>query len=921
MAVMRFTINMDIQIIILGIWTKQCDAVELLQPSTHITSSVKTMSKAPGNVPRPAPVSVAPVPAFKSTAAPVAAKSAGWQLTNAAASGFQKAAPNTGHITSASGHVSNSSIQYGAKAPPANAMSRQAPQPHPKDQDTLVQRAEHIPAGTRTPMCGHCKMVISSIQYGAKAPPANAMSRQAPQPHPKDQDTLVQRAEHIPAGTRTPMCGHCKMVIRGPFLVAMGKSWHPEEFTCAHCKNSLADTGFVEEKGSVYCEHCYEEFFAPTCGRCQRKIIGEIINALKQTWHVHCFLCTSCHQPIRNNVFHLEDGEPYCEQGPFLVAMGKSWHPEEFTCAHCKNSLADTGFVEEKGSVYCEHCYEEFFAPTCGRCQRKILGEIINALKQTWHVHCFLCTSCHQPIRNNVFHLEDGEPYCEQERLKNKMDDQLVLLSDDAESKMPVAQLSLSAELMPLMQQATAVLQVLWPMVHTERRSIYDEQPTVLPAAPPVHPDFLGPFLVAMGKSWHPEEFTCAHCKNSLADTGFVEEKGSVYCEHCYEKFFAPTCGRCQRKIIGEIINALKQTWHVHCFLCTSCHQPIRNNVFHLEDGEPYCEQERLKNKMDDQLVLLSDDAESKMPVAQLSLSAELMPLMQQATAVLQVLWPMVHTERRSIYDEQPTVLPAAPPVHPDFLYELQSTWAHPATAVAVSRPMDSLYRVSDADKLGLTHFPPVEASIAALVQPANLSLLSKDAACPNKQCRVTEVILKKAYTISAFSARLGSYNSILVAYQAHLIWAIAETHKSLSLQLDELCLILRNVLRLSKLSGQAIGRNLASLVAAHRQLWLSRARVLDGDKTALLDAPVTPGRTFGPAVDKMLQQSQRARKSTRELVHLLPKCPPPPCKPAAQWHPRPQLQKKPAPHNRVLRITHAIFTLYSRYIHIKNCK
>lgn len=65
------------------------------------------------------------------------------------------------------------------------------------------------------------------------------------------------------------VCSH-----RGPFLVAMGKAWHPEEFNCAHCRTSLADIGFVEEQGSVYCEHCYEEFFAPTCGRCQGKILG-----------------------------------------------------------------------------------------------------------------------------------------------------------------------------------------------------------------------------------------------------------------------------------------------------------------------------------------------------------------------------------------------------------------------------------------------------------------------------------------------------------------------------------------------------------------------------------------------------------------------------------------------------------------------
>lgn len=67
-------------------------------------------------------------------------------------------------------------------------------------------------------------------------------------------------------------------------------------------------------------------------------------------------------------------------RGPFLVALGKSWHPEEFNCAHCKNTMAYIGFVEEKGALYCELCYERFFAPECGRCQRKILGVSIRDL-------------------------------------------------------------------------------------------------------------------------------------------------------------------------------------------------------------------------------------------------------------------------------------------------------------------------------------------------------------------------------------------------------------------------------------------------------------------------------------------------------------------------------------------------------------
>lgn len=51
----------------------------------------------------------------------------------------------------------------------------------------------------------------------------------------------------------------------------------------------------------------------------------EVINALKQTWHVYCFLCACCQQPIRNNTFHLEDGEPYCEQGEWRWLWTVHW--------------------------------------------------------------------------------------------------------------------------------------------------------------------------------------------------------------------------------------------------------------------------------------------------------------------------------------------------------------------------------------------------------------------------------------------------------------------------------------------------------------------------------------------------------------------------------------------------------------------
>ncbi|XP_029940792.1 PDZ and LIM domain protein 5b isoform X3 [Salarias fasciatus] len=211
--------------------------------------------------------------------------------------------------------------------------------------------------------------------FGKVSTPApRGPDRPTPQPHPQDLNSLVQRAEHIPAGTRTPMCNKCNNVIRGPFLVAMGKSWHPEEFTCDHCHSSLAENGFVEEQGRVFCERCYEQFFAPTCARCNQKILGEVMNALKQTWHVTCFVCVACQNPITGNRFHMEDGQPYCEMDyynmfgtnchgcdfpieagdKYLDALGYTWHDTCFVCTVCSTNLEGQPYFSKKDKPLCK---------------------------------------------------------------------------------------------------------------------------------------------------------------------------------------------------------------------------------------------------------------------------------------------------------------------------------------------------------------------------------------------------------------------------------------------------------------------------------------------------------------------------------------------------------------------------------------
>ncbi|CAI5655026.1 unnamed protein product [Oreochromis niloticus] len=232
----------------------------------------------------------------------------------------------------------------------------------------LPQAAPPPPAYIPNPSpAGHAAPIPAPIT------PSPGPMTSSPAPFPPVARGVAQRAERFAASSRTPLCGACNSVIRGPFLVALGRSWHPEEFNCHYCHMSLADVSFVEEQNNVYCENCYEEFFAPTCARCNTKIMGEVMHALRQTWHTTCFVCAACGKAFGNSLFHMEDGEPYCEKDYIALFSTK--------CHGCD-------FPVEAGDKF------------------------IEALGHTWHDTCFVCAVCHVNLEGQPFYSKKDKPLC-----------------------------------------------------------------------------------------------------------------------------------------------------------------------------------------------------------------------------------------------------------------------------------------------------------------------------------------------------------------------------------------------------------------------------------------------------------------------------------------------------------------------------
>ncbi|KAI4502326.1 hypothetical protein M0802_002238 [Mischocyttarus mexicanus] len=176
-------------------------------------------------------------------------------------------------------------------------------------------------------------------------------------------------------GSRVPLCAHCNSYVRGPFITALGQIWCPEHFVCVNtqCRRPLQDIGFVEEKGQLYCEYCFEKFIAPSCNKCNNKIKGDCLNAIGKHFHPECFNCSYCGKLFGNSPFFLEEGLPYCEA---------DWN-ELFTtkCFAC-------GFPVEAGDRWVE------------------------ALNNNYHSQCFNCTMCKKNLEGQSFYAKGGRPFC-----------------------------------------------------------------------------------------------------------------------------------------------------------------------------------------------------------------------------------------------------------------------------------------------------------------------------------------------------------------------------------------------------------------------------------------------------------------------------------------------------------------------------
>ncbi|XP_075611841.1 leupaxin-like isoform X2 [Balearica regulorum gibbericeps] len=271
---------------------------------------------------------------------------------------------------------------------------------------------------------GHMQSKLAAVGQGAGVPAEPLLDNML--------GSLTRDLQELGiTATPTGVCGFCCKPIAGKVLTALGKTWHPEHFTCARCGQELGGRPFFERGGQAYCEEDYHQAFSPRCAYCAGPIREKVLTALDQTWHPEHFFCAHCGKVFGDDGFHERSGKPYCHQDflamfapkcqgcerpvtdNYLSALQGVWHSECFVCAECMSSFASGSFFELEGRPYCELHFHQRQGSICHGCGRPVTGRCITAAGRKYHPEHFICAYCLGQLQKGTFREHGNKMYCQ----------------------------------------------------------------------------------------------------------------------------------------------------------------------------------------------------------------------------------------------------------------------------------------------------------------------------------------------------------------------------------------------------------------------------------------------------------------------------------------------------------------------------
>ncbi|KAL0147528.1 hypothetical protein M9458_057156, partial [Cirrhinus mrigala] len=211
--------------------------------------------------------------------------------------------------------------------------------------------------------------------------------------------------------------------------------------------------------------------------------------------------------------------------------------------------------------------------------------------------------------------------------------------------------------------------------------------------------------------------------------------------------------------------------------------------------------------------------------------------------------------------DSRPRSSPV--PFFPEVHEELTKSWKAPLSARSRHVISPSLTTLDGGPARGYTEVPQVERAIVMHLCPQNAASWRGRPRLPSRACKFSSALVAKAYVASGQAASALHAMAILQVYQAKVLKDLHEGVPDPEL-LHELRSATDYALQATKVTAQALGRAMSTVVVQERHLWLNLAEMRDAEKARFLDAPISQTGLFGETVEEFAQQF-----STRALAQL----------------------------------------------------
>ncbi|XP_073670349.1 uncharacterized protein [Paramisgurnus dabryanus] len=221
-------------------------------------------------------------------------------------------------------------------------------------------------------------------------------------------------------------------------------------------------------------------------------------------------------------------------------------------------------------------------------------------------------------------------------------------------------------------------------------------------------------------------------------------------------------------------------------------------------------------------------------------------------------------------------------PFFPEVHEELTRTWKSPvSTRLRPFQPSPLTSLTSGAAK-GYTGIPPVERAVTMQLCPATAPSWKDRPTLPSRACRQSSGLMGAAHQACGEAASALHAMALLQVHQAKALRDLHEGGHDSPI-LSELRAATGLALRATKVTAQAIGRAMSTMVVQESHLWLCLADMSDAEKNKFLDAPVSQTGLLGESVESFAQQF-----STAQIAQIMPRRkrpasrPPAPAAPAA---------------------------------------